>query len=230
MTRGQFETWVGEEEKPENARGGVVHVKSSWSGEEEVYVASGNHFSVAHRLRECVYVCRLAVFIWAVSLQRVCARLSVCARPECRLCGAHAHASGRCRAFTCACEEKKGGVNVLILVRRWAGQSSCVCAEDFSNVVGNNYGWNCSREQNSRVARPLFFFNKIYAHSQHAHSSRYFAVGPGLAAFLAPSLQMMFRCERDVHNLPQLSSCFVIPLFCACVFVFEMRPPSQPPS
>lgn len=54
---------MGEEEKPENARGGVVHVKSSWSGEEEVYVASGNHFSVVHRLRECVYVCRLAVFI-----------------------------------------------------------------------------------------------------------------------------------------------------------------------
>lgn len=42
--------------------GGVVHVKSSWSG-EEVYVASGNHFSVARRLRECVYVCRLAAFI-----------------------------------------------------------------------------------------------------------------------------------------------------------------------
>lgn len=54
---------MGEEEKPENARGGVVHVKSSWSGEEKVYVASGNHFSVARRLRECVYVCRLAVFI-----------------------------------------------------------------------------------------------------------------------------------------------------------------------
>lgn len=41
---------------------GVVHVKSSWRG-EEVYVASGNHFSVAHGLKECVYVCRLAVFI-----------------------------------------------------------------------------------------------------------------------------------------------------------------------
>lgn len=54
---------MGEEEKPENARGGVVHVKSSWSGEEEVYVASGNHLSVVHRLRECVYVRRLAVFI-----------------------------------------------------------------------------------------------------------------------------------------------------------------------
>lgn len=41
---------------------GVVHVKSSWRG-EEVYVASGNHFSVAHGLKESVYVCRLAVFI-----------------------------------------------------------------------------------------------------------------------------------------------------------------------
>lgn len=57
--------WVGKKEKWE--LGGVVHVKSSWRG-DEVYVASGNHFTVAHKRRECVYVCCLAVFMWAAGL------------------------------------------------------------------------------------------------------------------------------------------------------------------
>lgn len=65
MSRRQVRNLVGE--KRNGALGGVVHVKSSWRG-EEVYVASGNHFNVAHGLRKCVYMCRLAVFISAAGL------------------------------------------------------------------------------------------------------------------------------------------------------------------
>lgn len=54
------------EQEGKRAPPGVVHVKSSW-GEEEVYVASGNHFGVVHGAGRGgagggVYVRRHAVF------------------------------------------------------------------------------------------------------------------------------------------------------------------------
>lgn len=94
---------MGEEEKPENARGGVVHVKSSWSGEEEVYVASGNHFSVAHRLRECVFMCVDPLSLFELLLSRGCARVYVRA---CTLGGVGVGAWAR--AFACACDNEGG--------------------------------------------------------------------------------------------------------------------------
>lgn len=51
--RNEQEIGAEQEEKRDGALRGVVHVKSSWR-EEEVYVASGNHFSVVHGARGCV--------------------------------------------------------------------------------------------------------------------------------------------------------------------------------
>lgn len=48
--RNEQEIGAEQEGKRDGALRGVVHVKSSWR-EEEVYVASGNHFSVVHGAR-----------------------------------------------------------------------------------------------------------------------------------------------------------------------------------
>lgn len=53
---------------------GVVHVKSSWRG-EEVYVASGNHFTVAHGTEGvclCVQTCCLYLSCRSLRAYRVC--------------------------------------------------------------------------------------------------------------------------------------------------------------
>lgn len=97
-----------------------------------------------------------------------------------------------------------GGTNVMRVCRR------------FSNVVGNNYGWNRSWEQNSPVARLFFFFffSKRFMHNHNMLTAAdILRLDQVLATFLASSLQMMFRCRRNVQNRPQSSSCFAFPLF-----------------
>lgn len=121
---------------------------------------------------------------------------------------------------------KKKGVNVLILARWWAGQSSCVFAEDFHTSLEIITAEIALGNRTAEWPASSFFFSARFMDTHNMLTAADILwLDQVLAAFLASSLQMMFRYQRDVRDLLPSSCCFVFQLFWAHVFVFVMRPP-----